>query len=50
MTWEVLMQNVLFCDILYQMFDHHRVRLSVSSPIIPARVLEYNMETKSMVC
>ncbi|XP_020623463.1 protease 2-like isoform X1 [Orbicella faveolata] len=31
------------------MYDHHRVRLSVSSPILPACVLEYNMETKSMV-
>ncbi|KAJ7390784.1 hypothetical protein OS493_022342 [Desmophyllum pertusum] len=30
-------------------FDHHKVRITVSSPIIPARVLEYNMETKSMV-
>jgi len=31
------------------MYDHRRVRLSVSSPILPACVLEYNMETKSMV-
>lgn len=31
-----------------QMFDHHRVRVTVSSPILPARVLEYNMDTKSM--
>ncbi|XP_068683040.1 dipeptidyl aminopeptidase BI-like [Montipora foliosa] len=31
-----------------QMFDHSKVRVSVSSPILPARVLEYNMETKAM--
>lgn len=31
------------------MFDHDSVRLTVSSPILPAQVLEYNMGTKSMV-
>lgn len=31
------------------MFNHSKVRVSVSSPILPARVLEYNMESKSMV-
>ena len=41
---------VPFCLMLRQMFDHHRARVSVSSPILPARVLEYNMDTKSMVC
>ena len=33
-----------------QMFDHNKVRVTVSSPISPSRVLEYNMDTKSMVC
>lgn len=32
-----------------QMFNHSKVRVSVSSPILPARVLEYNMESKSTV-
>ena len=31
------------------MFNHSKVRVSVSSPILPARVLEYNMESKSTV-
>lgn len=30
------------------MFDHNKVRVTVSSPISPSRVLEYNMDTKSM--
>ena len=38
------------CFYSHQMFDHHSVRVTVSSPILPARVLEYNMDTKSMVC
>ncbi|XP_015749777.1 PREDICTED: uncharacterized protein LOC107329617 [Acropora digitifera] len=32
-----------------QMFNLSKVRVSVSSPILPARVLEYNMESKSTV-
>ena len=31
------------------MFNNSKVRVSVSSPILPARVLEYNMESKSTV-